>query len=362
MKLTKDDYAAVERSWISPTIADEAGLYRVASIEGRDLVGRKGGGDCAGIVFPYRWPDDPHSVLDRLRLDHPPVDAATGKPERKYLSPPGTCNHFYFPRCLPELVTDAAMPVVITEGEKKVLALWRMALESGNGAGKPAISSRRIAGVWCWRGHIGIRTTAKGERVPEKGVIPDFDRLTWTGRRVTIMFDTNAATNPSVGAARRGLAAELTRRGAEVWIADLPPAPAVNGVDDYVGLFGLSAALEVLKLAVRYEWRKELIRSDKDKILPVLANVVTTLRSAPEWCGVLAYDQHALTIATTRDTPWGAVERWEDHHTYLLVDWLQHHGIQIHVADANAAIETVARDRSYKSGSRLSQLSCLGQD
>jgi hypothetical protein len=88
MKLTKDDYAALERSWITPEISRAAGLYRVNSLDGRELVGRKGGGDYAGIVFPYRLPGDQRSVLDRLRLDTPPVDAGTGKPEHKYLTAP----------------------------------------------------------------------------------------------------------------------------------------------------------------------------------------------------------------------------------------------------------------------------------
>ena len=347
MKLTKDDYGALERSWITPKLADAAGLYRVTSIEGRDIVGRKGGGDYAGIVFPYRWPGSPDAVVNRLRLDSPPIDAATGKPDHKYLTAPGDRNHLYFPPCDAALVGDIAIPIVFGEGEKKCLALWRAALESANGTGKPPFLPMTIPGVWCHRGTTGIKTDANGKRVPEKGAIADLDRVAWANRKATILFDANAATSPKVQAARRALARELTRRGAEVWIADLPPLTGVNGVDDFLALCGLEKALEVLRLAVPYEWRKELIRSDKGKILPLLANAIIALRSAPEWCGVLAYNEHALSIATTRDAPFGPVERWADHHTYLLVDWLQHHGICIHAADANAAVETVARDRSY---------------
>src|SRR5262245_16669132 len=230
---------------------------------------------------------------------------------------------------------------------KKALALWRAAREAANGTGTPTFLPIAISGVWNFRGVTGIRNNAKGERTPEKGVITDFNRIPWTGRKATLLFDSNAATNESVRAARRELARELTRRGAEVWIADLPPAPGVNGIDDYLGLFGLPSALEVLKLAVRYEWRKELIRSDRDKILPILANAITALRSAPEWCGVLSFNEHALSVATMRDAPFGPVEAWTDYHTYLLVDWLQHHGLRITIAHANAAVETVGRDHSY---------------
>ena len=262
MKLTRDDYAALERSYITREIADSsAGLYRLPSIEARELMGRKGGGDYAGIVFPYRLPGNAGPILYRLRLDSPPVDAASGKPLHKYLTAPGARNHLYFPPCDPGLLADAALPVVVTEGEKKCLSLWRAAIQS-NGAGRPAFLPVAVPGVSSWRGQIGIATTASGERVPEKGVIPDFDRIVSKDRKITILFDANVASNPYVQAARRGLARELRGRGAEVWLADLPPAVGVNGIDDFLGMFGLEKALEVLKMATLYEWRDELIKSD----------------------------------------------------------------------------------------------------
>jgi predicted P-loop ATPase len=346
VKLTAADYATHERCGITREIVDAAGLFRVSSIEGGDRIGCKDGADYSGVMYPYRWPGDPHVTLERLRLDHPPVNR-DGKEQGKYRSAPGARNKVYTPPCSPDLVFDVSKPIVFTEGEKKVLALWRISNETGNGTGAPAFLPLGLAGVWSWRGTTGIRTSANGERVPEKGVISDFDRIPWHGRRVTILFDANTATNEKVRAARRALAAELTQRGAVIWIIDLPAAPGVNGIDDYLGKFGLESANEVLKRAVLYEWRNDLIRSDSNKILAILANAITALRSAPEWCGVLRFNEHALSVSTTRDTPFGSVETWTDHHTCLLVDWLQHHGLRIGFADANAAVETVARDRCY---------------
>ena len=49
MQLTVNDYNALACCYITPAPADAAGLYRVDSLEGRDRVGRKGGGDYAGI-------------------------------------------------------------------------------------------------------------------------------------------------------------------------------------------------------------------------------------------------------------------------------------------------------------------------
>ena len=54
--LEPEDYAALERSWISPAIADSARVRRVTSDEGKELVGRRDFEDYAGLVFPYFWP------------------------------------------------------------------------------------------------------------------------------------------------------------------------------------------------------------------------------------------------------------------------------------------------------------------
>ena len=345
-RLTSADYAGLAASYITPEIADEAGVHRVPSLEGRERMGRKDAGDFSGIIFPYFLPGSTHPVLERLRLDHPPIDV-DGKKQYKYLSPPNAHNRIYFPRCDQNLLSDTSLRVIITEGEKKLLALWRMAIETGNGTGKPAFLPVSLAGVWSFRGRIGLHTTASGERVPEKGPIPDLDRIAWQSRRVTILFDVDAATNPKVQAARRELAQELTRRGAEVWIAELPPAPGVSGADDFLSLFGPEKLAAVIEQARRYEWKEELILNDKGRFAAILANAITTLRAAPEWCGLLNYNEHALNISTTRATPWGPVAIWADPDTYQLVNWYQHRSLRISVADANAAVETVARDRSY---------------
>ena len=346
-KLNAGDYAALEHSYITRAIADAAHLYRVDSLEGRDLIGRRGAGDFGGIMFPYFWPGEAYSSLHRLRLDNPPIDAATGKPEHKYLNAPGVRMRLYLPPCGPGLLNDSLIPAVVTEGEKKTLALWRMAVETANGTGKPAFLPMGLAGVWNWKTTTGIRSDAKGARVPERGPLPDFERIALSGRRVTVLFDVNAATNASVQAARRQLAGELTRRGADVYIADLPEAIGVNGCDDYLYQYGVAKLAEVLKQAYRYDWRTDLIRSDRGKILPVLANGIAALRGAPEWVGLLAFDEFLFCVTTLRPTPWGYSGKWDEQCDRLLANWLQHHGIRLSDTEAAKTAETVGRDRSY---------------
>jgi predicted P-loop ATPase len=347
MNLTSDDYAMLNRSWITSEIADAAGIFRAPSLEACELVGRKNKANYDGLVFPYRWPGSDGVLLHRLRLDNPPLDSATGKTEYRYLQAPGTRNHLYFPPCDPVLLEDVNLPIVMTEGEKKDLALWRAALELGNGAGQPAFLPAAVAGASSWRGTIGSVTNAKGERIPEKGVLPDFSRIPWTGRKVTILFDSNAISNFKVRAARAGLAKELTRRGAKVALANLPESAGVNGIDDYLAQVGLSKAMSLLHVAVPYEWYDELLRSDKGKVLRVLANANIALRSAPEWMEVLAFDEFSSHVTTTRSTPWGFAGKWTDQEDRLLTDWLQHRGVLVNDLDASKAVEAVARDRPY---------------
>jgi predicted P-loop ATPase len=343
--LTPEDVAMLEGSYITAEIAAAAGIYRVPSVEGRALVGRKDKANYAGVVFLYRWPGDDYVYLHRLRLDHPPFE--DGKPAYRYLTAAESRNRLFLPPCDPDLPGILTRPLIVTEGEKKCLALWRMATETSNGTGEPAFLPVGLPGVYGWRGTIGTKNNSHGERVQEKGPIPDLDRIGWLNRKVTILFDANTATNPKVRYARRDLARELSRRGAVVYLADLPEAVGVNGCDDYLHMFGVEKLAEVLNHAVRYEWRQDLILTDKGKIKPLLANAITALRSAPEWTGVLTFDEFSLRASAGKATPWNYAGTWDEQCDRLLADWLQHHGIMVSVSTAAEAAEAVAHDRTF---------------
>src|ERR1041384_4459534 len=123
--LKAHDLAALERSYITPDLARQAGLFRVTSEEGAKLVGRNGG-DYAGIIFPYCWPGEPPPREYRLRRDKPDLEQqqdGTTKEKAKYLSPPGRGSLLYLmPSTPPELLRDVSVPLVLTEGEKKTIA------------------------------------------------------------------------------------------------------------------------------------------------------------------------------------------------------------------------------------------------
>ena len=128
--LTAADYSALDARWSDRNLADSAHLRRVDSMTGCEIVGRRGG-NYAGILIPYFLPGSDHVREHRLRRDQPDLESdASGnlKPRQKYLSPPGRSNVLYVvPGVGPALLNAPALPIIVTEGEFKTLALWRLA-------------------------------------------------------------------------------------------------------------------------------------------------------------------------------------------------------------------------------------------
>lgn len=237
--LRDSDIRVLEASWIDVDLAVEAGIERVDSCEGARLIGREKEGftnKYAGLWFPNISPSI-GECGGRLRRDSPEIEF-TGdgkrKEKAKYLTAPGEKARLYFgPEQSLDALKDASIPIVITEGEKKTLALYRLArYQSENRIRFIAIG---IPGVWNWRGKIGMTVGPKGESLDVKGVISDFDLIEWDGRDVYICFDSDWQSNPAVRSARKQLTEELRRRKARVHYFDVPSESGFKGVDDWVG-------------------------------------------------------------------------------------------------------------------------------
>jgi hypothetical protein len=103
------------------------------------------------------------------------------------------------------------------------------------------------------------------------------------------------------------------------------------------------------------DWRDLLIKSADSKNKPggpkpILANAITALRFAPEWQGVLAYDEFALRVFARKERPWpGGTTgpRWTDNDDRLTANWLQHEGIFVNVETAGHAVQTVAMESKF---------------
>lgn len=349
MRLSDEDYRSLESCYISREYAESARIRRVDSAEGRERVGRNGGGgDYEGLLFPYIDPVQRQPFGERLRLDHPPVDHK-GRPLHKYLSPPGQRNRFYWPLADQAWFEDRTLPILITEGEKKYLAAQRAAFENAKD-GRPLFFAIALAGVYSWKGVIGAMNNQNGKRVPVKGVIPDFDLVKWDGRIVVIAFDSNALTNDQVNRARGQLARELASRGALVFLLDLPEKTdngiEVNGIDDFLAAAGLEAFLELYRNIVRWDWRKELVLTENGKVKANIAkNAVIALRLAPEFRDVLVWNLFAERAEVRSPTPWKSPPGpWKDLDEIRLREWLEERGILENRQNVTDAVVNVAND------------------
>lgn len=162
----------------------------------------------------------------------PGFAGAALKPQR-YAQAPGTTNEVYYPPLLDqsweEIAKDASIPICITEGELKSAC--------GCAMGIPVLG---LGGVDVWRSS-------------KKGLVllPSLAAFDWDKRSVTIIFDSDAASNPNVVRAQRQLAQELLARGAAPTIAALPARAdgGKQGLDDFLVAEGKDALVRVINSA-----------------------------------------------------------------------------------------------------------------
>ena len=276
--LRESDLAALEKtSWIDGQTAQSALLRRVDSTLGAELIGKKPSeGDFSGLVIPYLWPGtdpgmkaaglpDQRSIsLYRLRRDRPDIRIGTGNVRQtvgKYMAAPGARNRLYFhPETEPEWLDNDDLPIVIVEGEKKALALWRLAWWDlpADASETPRFLPVGLSGVWNWRGKTGKEDAPDGGKQTVKGPLPDLDRIAWHDRRVVILFDANVATNDEVKRARLALAEHLWfDRHARVCYATIPPKiEGVNGIDDFLAARGPEKGLKLIEAAREKKFRE----------------------------------------------------------------------------------------------------------
>jgi hypothetical protein len=168
--------------------------------------------------------------LDYVRLKPARPRQKDGKPV-KYESPMGKPNRAYFPPRTRPALADPAVPLLMTEGEKKAA--------KADQEGFPCIG---LVGVWGWQqGRNRDNPDAPRE------LIPDLAAVAWKGRVVTIAYDSDIANNHNVQEAEWRLAQVLRGHGAVVNVLRFPPGPKGEkvGLDDYLVAHG---AAELRKL------------------------------------------------------------------------------------------------------------------
>ena len=352
-ELGPQDHRKLEARWIDRRLAIAAQIRRVSSQEGREIVGRKHG-DMSGIIIPYFWPGDSGAREYRLRRDNPDMEVGSVpgsfKEKNKYISPPGRGNLLYLPpNVKKEELGDTKINVILTEGELKALALDRAAfMEEGNRKFLPVA----VSGVWNWRGIIGKTKGSDGSRRDVHGVIPDIERFAWSGRKVFIAFDADIISKPAVKVARSCLSRELRQRGAHVLYIEWPESQG-KGVDDFLASQGPDAFFELLDNSITSDgasgWHARLATSKEGKPVGSLANVMAALRYAPEWDGVLGYNEFSTETVACAPTPWGRQPGhvWKDVDDIYAAEWLQKNGIPASVKTCTEAIQAVASESPF---------------
>jgi predicted P-loop ATPase len=287
----------------------------------------------------------------RLRVDNPELESrldGTIRETRKYLQPPGRRNRIYFPPGLPATaLTDPSLLLIIAEGEFKALALWRLANYLAN---SPQFMPVSVGGVYNWRGTIGKTEGVNGERRDVKGVVPDFERVVFKGRRVVIAYDADAEKNPKVRAARAQLTAALIERGATVGYLEWPIKEG-KGIDDRLANVGPDKVLADIAAIEFGGWQTRLLRNDKGKLMSCYENVALSLQNSPEWAGVLGYNEFTGGNFVLRQPPAPitavAGSEFDDHFDTESVRWLERRGLMVKPDLVRRVLDSTARRNPF---------------
>lgn len=197
-----------------------------------------------------------YRAADGYHIPYPELDGSFGDkaPYRlrilapvdmpKYLQPAKSGNHIYIPPfgLAKGWQDDIALPLFITEGEKKALA--------GMQAGIPTLA---VGGVYSWRSQTfklpraDVQMTDTGEsrmvsvnashaKLMTERVAPELLEISWQDRTVYLVFDSDASQKVQVQQACVDLALWLNERGANVLQVNLPDDEdgGKMGMDDFL--------------------------------------------------------------------------------------------------------------------------------
>ena len=100
----------------------------------------------------------------------------------------------------------------------------------------------------------------------------------------------------------------------------------------------------------RPDWEKRLKLDKEGRIKPILANLILILTEAPDWKGVLAYDEFAARVVIKRPAPLeGSAPDtpWTDHCETQTRAWFQSKDINPAAGDVGKAVQAAARANAF---------------
>src|SRR5262249_49721415 len=127
----------------------------------------------------------------------------------KYLQPRDSGVRIYFPLATLDAALHSTEPLYLVEGEKKALAVAQTGL-----------ATIGICGIEGW--HLARA----------RALHPDLDDVGLADRRVYVVPDADARTNPDVARAVRQLGRALADRGADAHLVHVPDG--YKGIDDWL--------------------------------------------------------------------------------------------------------------------------------
>lgn len=243
------------------------------------------------LLIPYFDLKGKPTKFYRIRyLEELPGFAGQVEKPQRYSQPADTINEVYYPPILKkswhEVAADPKVSVYITEGELKAACACAHGL--------PTLG---LGGVDVWR--------AKKRGID---ILPSLEEFEWKGRVVTIVYDSDAATNPNVVRAQRVLARELLGRGALPSIAALPPTTdgKKQGLDDYLVANGVESLQAVLRSAPLFHEAEALWSLNEEVVYVRNPGIIvvrdTGQRLDPGGFAAHAYaNRHYMEASTTKE-------------------------------------------------------------
>lgn len=194
-----------------PEDIEQYGLKDISAREAADLGFQKA---YDGIYIPY-----PNDLDSRIRY-YPTGFAAALEDTAKYGQRPCTMPAVYWPGGVGRVwLEDRDVPVMITEGEFKAIAVDYLVNTPGRG---PSVVPIGLGGVFNWQSKkLGV------------DLIPSMKEVKWAGRQVYIAFDADLGTNTMVALALARLFNKLAEMGAYAKVLSWP-AEQGKGIDDYL--------------------------------------------------------------------------------------------------------------------------------
>lgn len=233
--------AALAAGWRS--VQDAVGLRAMLDAQGypggklrysRKIVARLGDG-AGALVCPRRHPDDSPGI-PQVRLDNPREGAggrtikwetpSTADSTTAGLTATASAPTWWAPQ---SWTTDPAVPVIVSEGETRVLATATAAAREG-----VAVVPVSVTGVW----NAVVTSKSSTGMVISRALLPDLAALAMPGRTVIVSYDHDAVLKRGVRDALEALTSLLEAQGATVLVL----VPPMVGDDPATGLDDALAA------------------------------------------------------------------------------------------------------------------------